>query len=152
METRASFSQESCLRRRLWLIIGRHSLVMRQFSSITALLAVALTAGCVSFPGASPVSGKFVHRETGTYAVFQDRGRFYYSFRTDTPALDRHGLPRRLGFYDFAGAANTTPHLALNSFDAGRFTIRFSESRDRFYLSYPAQFLGERVYERVSDR
>jgi len=111
-----------------------------------------MTAGCVSHPGAARVSGKFMHRETGTYAVFQDNGRFYYSFASDSPVLTSDGLPRRLGFYGFERATDTTPYLTLNSFDAMQFTLHFSESRDRFYLAYPRLFAGERVYERVGDR
>jgi len=125
---------------------------MRHFITITLLLCAMLTAGCVSHPGAVPIAGKFVHPETGTYAVFQERGRFYYSFTSDSPVLGRDGLPRRLGFYGFERATDTTPYLILNSFDATQFTIRFSESHDRFYLAYPRLFTGQRVYERVDAR
>jgi hypothetical protein len=125
---------------------------MRHFFAITSLLVALLAGGCISIPGAAHVTGKFVHRDTGTYAVFQESGRFYYSFRSATPVLSSDGLPRRSGHYWFDQAADTTPNLGLNSFDAGQFTIRFSESHDRFHLVYPELFAGERVYERVDMR
>ena len=132
--------------------VRRHSHIMRKLITLLLLVAVILAAGCISFPGAARVSGKFVHRETGTYAVFRDNGEFYYSFKSDSPVVRSDGLPRRLGFYSFDRATDTTPYLNLNSFDAGQFTVRFSESHDRFYLAYPDLFTGERVYEKLGDK
>jgi len=125
---------------------------MRHLITVLLLAALLLGAGCVSHPGAARVAGKFVHQETGTYAVFRDNGRFYYSFASANPVLGSDGLPRRLGFYGFERATDTTPYLTLNSVDALQFTIRFSESRERFYLSYPSLFTGERVYERIPEK
>jgi hypothetical protein len=121
---------------------------MSGYYLILALAVTLLAAGCTS-PGAVPISGRFVHKETGTAALFKPNGSFYYSFTQPPAPTDKQ--PGWLGFYHFENLTNTTPGLTVHSADVMQFTLRFAVSFDRFYLSYPWLFQGERVYERESE-
>lgn len=78
--------------------------------------------------------------------IFRSDGRFYYSFSTPTEKL-----PRNLGHYRFEHATDLKPVLSVRSAHAGTFALRISDTGDRVFLSHPALFTGERVYERKVD-
>src|SRR5256885_154187 len=111
--------------------------------NISCMAACLAFTGCVTRAGARPLSGTYVHPETGGLIVFRPNGEFYYSFTTPT-----NKLPRNLGYYHFENATDAEPRLQVRSAHSGLFRIRVSESGDRVFLTYPELFAGEPVYER----
>ena len=119
--------------------------------SLAKLLLVPVVAAvlcsCTSVPGARQVSGRYVNSETDGFITFESTGRVWYWFTSPEPA-DRKG---RLGHYSFEKATDDTPWLTFASDQAGLFSVRFSDSGDRIFVTAKRVFEGERVYKKVGD-
>src|SRR5258708_31188125 len=117
-----------------------HAMISR--SKMLLSLALCLCSlGCVST--AVKVSGRFVNPDTHGFVEFDRDGEFYYSFANPAPPLASDGLPRDMGTYIFQSPDDLTPYLSVRSAHAGRFTLRFSEEKDKVFLKWPGLFPRE---------
>ena len=114
---------------------------------VTIGFLAALLCSCVSYPGAMGVSGRYVNPQTGGFVTFYSNGKFYYSLIA--PASS--GGDGRLGYYSFGKAGDDKPLLTVASAHAGLFDLRFSDSRDRIFVTAPTLFPEERVYAKVGN-
>jgi len=111
-----------------------------------------LIAGCISIPALFPLPASSFTERLARMRCFRGAVAFIIHLlltRLCWAATGCHG--------GSGSTVSSTPPtrgliLPLNSFDAMQFTIRFSESHDRFYLAYPRLFTeSESMRELMSD-
>jgi hypothetical protein len=121
-----------------------HQWLCKSCRIVTVAILLCLSA-CVSGSREAWFDGRYVNKDTGGFIEFFRAGDFKYSFYTANPKR----VP--IGRYYFQTTSELEPRLSVVSAHAGQFKFRFSESKDKVYVSW--RFSSEVIeYDRVENR